>query len=199
MTEMPADRYEGKKHHLLPYVPHFRIPENKLQEIYAGFEIASHTRDHVNLGKCSEKERIAQIKEDVERLSALFNQDVIGFAYPYGMGARQSKNALEKAGIRYARLATTSPTFRFPEDPLAMPLSCWHISSKTFRRIEDFIQMEPNGEDLFFLMFAHGYEFDFGTKDSSWKKFEKICKTVFGHDDIICCSIGDAFRQHYGE
>lgn len=51
-------------------------------------------------------------------------------------------------------------------------------------------------EDLFFLMFAHGYEFDFGTKESNWDKFRRICEAVASRDDVIACSIGEAFRLH---
>ena len=67
--------------------------------------------------------------------------------------------------MQYARLAVSKPTFRFPEDPLAMSLTCWHISARTMERVQAFVQTEAE-EDLFFLMFAHGYEFDFGTKES---------------------------------
>ncbi len=196
MTEMPASKYEAKQRHFLPYVPHFRIPEKELRDVYQGFEIASHTVSHVNMGKCSEEERCRQVKQDVDTLSNLFHQQVTGFAFPYGAGAGKSRSALEKAGIQYARLATSKPTFRFPEDPLAMPLTCWHISKKAFQRIDQFLKMEPGDDDLFFLMFAHGYEFDFGTKESNWEKLERICQTVSGQPDVICCSIGEAFRQH---
>lgn len=196
MTEMPAARYEAKKHHLLPYVPHFRIPEDELKDVYRGFEIASHTVNHVNMGKCSEEERVRQVKEDVRRLSEIFDQEVTGFAYPYGMGVKQGRAALVEAGILYARTAAMDASFRFPKDPLAMPITCWHLSSKAFQRIEEFVQMQPGDDDLFFLMFAHGYEFDFGTKESNWEKFERICETVPAHPDIVCCSIGEAFRRH---
>ena len=49
---------------------------------------------------------------------------------------------------------------------------------------------------MFFLMFAHGYEFDFGTKESNWAKFEKICQKVSSAGDIIYCSTIDAFEAH---
>ena len=196
MHEVSSEEYEAKKHHLLPSVPHFRIPEDELKEVYAGFEIASHTISHVNLARCSEEERLHQIKDDAADLSELFGQEVTGFAFPYGAGAKESRNALEQAGIRYARLVMSSPTFRFPDDPLAMPMTCWHISPKALQLIDQFIQKEPEEDDLFFLMFAHGYEFDFGTKESSWTKFDQICRTVSAQKDIICCSIGDAFRHH---
>ena len=66
-------------------------------------------------------------------------------------------------------------------------------------RLQAFFDTTPKNGDLFFLMFAHGYEFDFETKESNWQKFEAICRMVSGRDDVICCSIGDAFRMHRGE
>lgn len=195
MTEKPADVFDPSKSHLLPYVPHFRIPEDEVVQVYEGFEIASHTCHHVNLARCSEEERQKEIGEDRRALSEKFRQNVTGFAYPYGAGAAKSREALKQAGVEYARLAVTRPGYRFPEDPLALPLSCWHISGKTFRRLEEFFR-EEREEDMFFLMFAHGYEFDFNTKESSWDKFRRICETVAGQDDVTCCSIGEAFRLH---
>lgn len=195
MTEIPVDKFDPGKKHLLPYVPHFRIPADEVKQVYEGFEIAAHTCHHVNLARCDESKRREEIAGDVEALSKLFGRPVTGFAYPYGVGAKKTREALEAAGVQYARLATSKPGFRFPEDPLALPLSCWHISKKTFDRLEEFFRMEAE-EDLFFLMFAHGYEFDFGTKESNWSKFERICETVVGQDGIICCSIGEALRQH---
>lgn len=47
----------------------------------------------------------------------------------------------------------------------------WHIDKDAFEKLTAFLREEAE-DDLFFLMFAHGYEFDFGTKESSWQKFE---------------------------
>ena len=100
MTETPAARFDPAAHHLLPYVPHFRIPEDEVCQVYEGFEVASHTCSHVNLARCSEEERRAQITDDVQALSQLFGQQVVGFAYPYGTGAKQSAEVLHAAGVR---------------------------------------------------------------------------------------------------
>ena len=196
MTEKPAANFDPAARHLLPYVPHFRIPKDELPQVYRGFEIASHTRTHVNLAKCSEEQRRAEIAEDVRALSELFGQPVTGFAYPYGVGEKQSRAALRAAGVEYARVIARDPSFRFPADPLAMPMTCWHISAKAFELLERFFRAEPMEDDLFFLMFAHGYEFDFGTRESSWDKFRRLCEAVARQDDVICCSIGEAFRLH---
>ena len=196
MTEMPAAKYEAKARHLLPYVPHFRIPADELKQVYEGFEIASHTCHHVNLVRCTEDERRSEIGGDVKALSELFGQPVLGFAYPYGIGAKQSREALQAAGISYARAATSAKGFSFPADPLVTPLGGWHLSKNIFDRLDAFFHLDAEQEDAFFLMFAHGYEFDFGTKESNWDKFRRICETVASHDDVITCSIGEAFRRH---
>ena len=196
MTEMPASRYEKGGWHLLPYAEHFRLSEDEAGRVYAGYEIASHGCHHVNLAKCSEEERRREIEGDVQALSHLSGRPVEGFAYPYGMGAGKCREALKAAGIRYARTVASDPSFRFPKDPYAMPLSCWHVSKKTFQTLDAFFRMEPGEDDLFFLMFAHGYEFDFGTRESNWEKMEKICERVSKHTDIICCSVGEALREH---
>jgi peptidoglycan/xylan/chitin deacetylase (PgdA/CDA1 family) len=105
MTEKPYDSFDPSARHLLKYVPHFRIPEDEIPQVYRGFEIASHTCHHVNLSKCSSDQQRHEIEEDVKALSRLSGQQVTGFAYPYGIGAKKSRKALEAAGITYARTA----------------------------------------------------------------------------------------------
>lgn len=199
MTEMPYEDYQKKKFHLLPYVPHFRIPEEEVKEVYAGFEIASHTLTHKNLKKCTDTEIEREIREDVSNLEKKFGQKITGFAYPYGAVNEKCTQVLKDAGIRYARTVRSDPSFRFPEDPLHMPMTCWHISKKTFDLLDTFVNTDPKDGDMLFVMFAHGYEFDFGTKESSWYKFDKICRFVSSHSDIECVANGEAFRIHEEE
>ncbi len=196
MMETPANRFDVNKKHLLPFVEHFRIPEEEVKEVYEGFEIASHTLEHRNLRKCDEKESERQIFRDVENLSKSFDQQIIGFAYPYGVGSDKAVEAMKKAGIRYARTVKSDKSFRFPADSFHMPMNGWHISKKIFETLDAFFEAKAEEEDRFFLMFAHGYELDFNTKESNWSKFEEICKRVSGQKDIICCSTGDAFMMH---
>ncbi|MBR2788353.1 MAG: hypothetical protein IKD94_04250, partial [Erysipelotrichaceae bacterium] len=134
--------------------------------------------------------------KDVENLSSLFDQKIVGFAYPYGVSDEACTKILQSTGIRYARTIKTDKSFRFPQDPLHMPMSCWHVSKKAFETLDAFINARADEADMFFLMFAHGYEFDFNTSESNWDKFEEICKRVSAHADIICCSTKDAFRMH---
>ena len=111
------------------------------------------------------------------------------------MSDEKCTSILKKAGIQYARTIKSNPSFKFPEDPYHMPMTCWHIKKNALKLIDDFIKAESD-EDLFFLMFAHGYEFDFGTNESNWQKFEAICQKVSSCKNIICCSTGEAIQRH---
>ncbi|MCR4634393.1 MAG: polysaccharide deacetylase family protein [Erysipelotrichaceae bacterium] len=196
MREVPYSEFDLTKRHLLPYVEHFRIPEEEVKDVYEGFEIASHSLEHKNLKKCDDRELNRQIAADVENLSKKFDQKIVGFAYPYGVSDQRCVKIMKENGIEYARTIGSAKDFSFPEDPYRMPMTCWHVSKKAFEKIDRFIETKAEKEDLFFLIFAHGYEFDFGTKESNWEKFEDICKRISSHSDIVCCSTGEAFRLH---
>ncbi|MBQ5417890.1 MAG: hypothetical protein IIU25_02615, partial [Oscillospiraceae bacterium] len=62
-------------------------------------------------------------------------------------------------------------------------MTSWHVKKNALQRLQAFLNAKPETGDLFFLMFAHGYEFDFGTKESNWQKFEEICRMASGRDD----------------
>ena len=147
---------------------------------------------------CSEQELRNEIVLDVHALSEKFKQDIVGFSYPYGIGAEKSEEILKEAGVMYARTIKTNQEFVFPDNPLRLPMNGWHLSSKVFDYLDQFFKADAEKEDRLFLMFAHGYEFDFETKESSWDKFKRICETVSTQEDIVCCSIGDAFKMHFG-
>lgn len=194
--EVPLDKFQGQKFHILKYVPHRRIPEDELRQVYEGFEIASHTTTHQNLTKLTAQQIEKDIASDVQNLSKMFSQKVTGFAYPFGASNSITRQALQSCGITYARLGKSSDDFSFPKDPLSLPISCWHISSKAMDKLEHFLSAPAQEEDQLFLMFAHGYEFDFGMKESSWDKFKHICDRVSQHTEVICCSTAQAFEAH---
>lgn len=196
IKEIAANSFAADRKHLLSYVPHFRIPMDEVVQVYEGYEVAAHGRTHQNLEKCSKDLRETEIRDDVAALSDQFGRNIEGFAFPYGSGAKQSRETLKSAGIQYARTVYLAQDFGFPADPFSMPITCHHVSAKTFSLLKRFIDTEPEKEDLFFLMFAHGYEFDFETKESNWRKFRQICELVSGHSDITCCSVRDALHEH---
>ena len=194
--EIPMEEFRKQRHHLLKYVPHCRIPEDEVCQVYEGFEIASHTVSHKNLTKLTEAEIRDEITQDVRRLSQKFSRNVTGFAYPFGASNDTVKKVLQDCGITYARTVGAVKNYAFPADSMDLHISCWHISSKAMEKLDAFLGAPQQEEDMLFVMFAHGYEFDFGMKESSWEKFKRICDRVASDDEIICCSTADAFASH---
>ena len=194
IKDVPIEDFKSGSH-FMKYHENFRIPKDEIKQVYQGFEIASHGYKHENLKKVSEVEAKDSICKDVHNLSELFEAEIKGFAYPYGAFSEQTDTLLKNAGIRYARTVAKTKSFKKPADLFHMPMTGWHIDKDIMQRIDDFINVEIEEEDLFFLIFGHGYEFDFNTPESNWEKFKKICDKVASRDDIICCSTSEALDK----
>lgn len=191
MKDVPLAQFK-KGFHFLKYHESFRIPEDEVRQVYQGFEIASHGWCHENLKKVSASEASESVGKDVANLEKLFGTKIRGFAYPYGAFGEQTDAVLRENGICYARTIGKADSFDRPADLLHMSMTGWHIDKDIMQKLDRFVSAKAEGKDLFFLMFAHGYEFDFGTKESNWEKFRRICDKMAGREDILCCSTAEA-------
>lgn len=191
--EIPLSQYDENKASLLKYSIHYRIPKDEIIDVYSGFEIASHTAEHINLTKCSEKACIKQVETDQLVLGNMFRTEIRGFAYPFGRYNDRILKVLKQCGISYARTVSFAKDFYLPDNLLELPMTSWHIKKDVMKKVQEFINADVE-QDQFFLMFAHGYEFDFNTKESNFEKFKRICDLVAGHKNVVCCSTGDAIK-----
>jgi peptidoglycan/xylan/chitin deacetylase (PgdA/CDA1 family) len=85
------------------------IPEQIKEMSDNGIEMGAHTQLHKDLLKCTQEERIQEIKgskEDVERLT---NKKVVSFAYPFGGINNDIKKVTQDAGYSYAVSTNTGP------------------------------------------------------------------------------------------
>ena len=111
IREVPLSGYDANKASLLRYSIHYRIPKDEIVEVYSGFEIASHTAEHVNMVKRSEEECIRQVKSDQEVLGRMFHAGITGFAYPFGRCNSRSMAVLKKCGITMPEQLPLQKTF----------------------------------------------------------------------------------------
>lgn len=195
VKEIPQSKYNADKKTILKYSIHYRIPEDEIEQVYGGFEVASHTADHVDLTKLAPMESRWQVEEDQRVMGEIFQQPVVGFAYPFGRRNERTKKLLREIGIQYARTMQMAKDFRFPEDSMELPVTGWIAKKNTLAVMQKFVESESE-EDQIFLMFAHGYELDFNTKECNFDMFQRICDMADSREDILCCSTGDAFRYH---
>lgn len=71
--------------------------------VHEGFEIASHTRDHVYLDRIDSSQWLTQIQAGKEGLEQIVGQSVSGFCYPGGKKPKGIERILHSAGISHAR------------------------------------------------------------------------------------------------
>jgi len=73
-----------------------------LQVAAAGMEVGSHGLTHVSLPNLSDTELATQVVCSKAVLSELLDQEVNGFAYPYGHLTSRESYAVQSAGYRHA-------------------------------------------------------------------------------------------------
>lgn len=184
-----------EKHLFLKNNEQFRIPRDEIRQVYEGFEVTSHSYRHEMLARLSAEEMEKSISLDIKLLSELAGYPIVGHAYPSGSSSDVVAKCLQKQGVRYAREAFGNGCFKFPANPLRYPPTCWAIQRKAPDLLDQFLKAQAETEDLLFSIWGHGYEMDFGTRQSSWEKLEKMFAKVSGHVNIIYCTNKEAFER----
>lgn len=166
-------------------VRHDKIEKEEIPVVYAGHEIAVHTKTHPFLPKLPDNEVIAQVQEDHETLSDLIGYKIAGMAYPCG-GQNHDKRVerliREHTPCRYARTIEATGEFSFPHDPYAWNPTVYFIDTDLmFERGKRFLSLESSEPALFYI-WGHAYELDAW---NFWDRFEEFCQMISGKDDIF--------------
>ena len=183
---------------LFKYAVQQRIPEDEIRQVYQGFEVASHAFKHEPLALLKAERVKESIDKDIAVLERIVGYPIKGHAYPGGMSSATVEACLKEKGFLYGREAFSANSFAFPANPLRYRPTCSHSSKNTFELLDKFIATKPEQDDLLFMMWGHGYEFDFGTERCSWQQIERIFEKIAGRQDIIYCTNLQAFAEHIG-
>ncbi len=187
LIEKDDPSLDQKQSILVRYHRQHRIPRDEIAQVYDGFEVAAHSYCHEYLPKCSEETIIEAIRKDVETLREITRQDVVGFAYPYGATSDEVIDALKKNGIRYARTTKQSNGTNFQKDLFRIAPNCWIVDRNLEQKLQNYLKKESE-EDQMFMIWGHGYELDFGTKNANWDKLRKLCDMIASDSNVICCT-----------
>jgi peptidoglycan/xylan/chitin deacetylase (PgdA/CDA1 family) len=158
-----------------------RMDKRDLKEIYQGHEIAVHSLTHPSLTELSKEDVEIEIAQDIKNLEELFNQKMVGMAYPYGTYNDTVVEVLKNNGIQYARTVEGTNNFEIQEDLLRFKSTCHHNEKDLFHLAEKFIALEPK-EPQIFSIWGHSYEFDV---DNTWDMIERFFKLISNRDDIF--------------
>ncbi len=166
-------------------VRHDKIEREEISVVYAGHEIAVHTKTHPLLPKLPDEQVIEEVGEDHKALSVLIGYKVAGMAYPCGgvnHDARVEKLVREQTACRYARTIESTGEFTLPSDPYAWNPTVYFIDTDLmFKLGERFLALESDEPALFYI-WGHSYELDAW---DFWDRFEEFCQRISGKEDIF--------------
>jgi peptidoglycan/xylan/chitin deacetylase (PgdA/CDA1 family) len=170
--------------------PTFRIDKSKIADVYTGHEIAMHFLTHPHPIELSDEELQKEISEDIKNLEALFNQKIVGSAYPYGEYDERIISALKLNGIKYARTVESTYNFNIQDNLLEFKPTCHHNDERLMELAEEFVSLNPKEPKLFYI-WGHSYEFD---GYENWGMFEQFCRYISNRDDIFYGTNSEVFN-----
>ncbi len=115
------------------------LTARELRELAEGFEVGSHTVDHLPLDRLTDRDRRYQIVEGKRRLEHDLGHPVRGFAYPRGIHDAAIRREVRDAGFAYAR--TIANLGFAAADPFRVPTT---------------LQLYPHGRRTYLTNFVRG-------------------------------------------
>lgn len=141
----------------------WRLGQDELREVYEGFVVANHTLTHPRLDQLPIEAAWHEIREGRARLQALFDQPVLGFAYPFGAFDDAVAQAVRDAGHSYARTTRVAEAGVRTIDAMAAEPSCHFPAPDFWQRLD---RARPTGV---FWFWGHSYEL---VDEAMWAAFE---------------------------
>lgn len=161
-----------------------RLGLNEMKVVYDGFTIANHSLTHPSLAQIPIEAARRDISEGRDRLQQLFEQPVLGFAYPNGSYDDRVMEAVLDAGHIYAR-TTGSVDLPFPpKHPMAFHPCCHFLAPDFWSRYE---KARAGGV---FYFWGHSYEI---ISEAMWTAFEETIARITADPDSRWGNLTDLF------
>ena len=158
-----------------------RLSAERVQWLYRGHEIATHTMSHPTIGRCPLTETAEEILEDRKGLERLTGQIVRGHAYPNGSYNEEIKQLFRSLGIAYGRVGTAVDDFELPKDPMEWHPTCHHNDPELMQKARFFAEYKKKQYLKLMYVWGHSYEFD---NNDNWEVIEEFCRFIGGREDI---------------
>ena len=158
-----------------------RIDREKIKELYAGHEVATHTMSHPTIARCPVSMVAEELLEDRKGLESLVGYPVRGHAYPNGSYSDDIKKLFGTLGVAYARTACfESGSLELPEDPLAWNGTCHH-NYNLMKYAREFAEFHKPQYLKCLYVWGHSSDFE---RDHNWDLIEDFCAFMHGREDI---------------
>lgn len=169
----------------------------ELVDLYRGFEIASHTVTHPQLHQIALEKVTWELVESRRQLEDLFQQPVLGFAYPYGNYNAAVKEEVRRQGYVYARTAIPGPEYAVapvnvqsvfpPADPMEFGTTTHQLNPRFW---DEFNHTKATGGVFHF--WGHSYEF---LNEQMWAEFEDKLARLSADPDVRWMTNLDLFNE----
>ncbi len=165
------------------------VNKNKLNEIYAGHEIAIHGVEHKNLCQMTDQEIMLELLPDRQALEKLTGKLVQGMAYAYGAYSLHIMELARSAGVHYSRTVGENHYFDLPADFLAWDSTCHH-NHDLMKWGNEFLKCPDWKELPLMYVWGHSFEFD---RNNDWNVIEEFAEFIQGRDDIWYATNGEIY------
>ena len=166
------------------------IERLKLKEVvskYKGHEVCSHSLTHPYFSSLDREDIIRQVKEDIDNLSSIFNQEVVGFAFPFHDQTEDNIQTIKNnIDLKYIRYSCFKEEY-VPLDRYHIPLNALYDDEDIYVKLEKF--SKNNLENSLFVIAGHSYEFEV---KNDWDKIEELLKYLSLNKDIVVKTLKDA-------
>lgn len=168
------------------------IPENRIAEVYSGFEICSHGANHNSFAGKNVEELKNEIYPDMEFFGRLTGNKVIGAIYPGGVCDDASVENLKKIGVKFCRtIPDGTYNMSVPTEWERWIPTCHFQDEKIFEVIDEFDKIDK-GNDTILHIFGHSYELEY-KNCNWWNKFEKVCRVIKNMKNVRYASMGEIY------
>lgn len=194
--EIPITAMDGKP------LKHDVVTEKQLLNgLYAGFEVACHTRTHPMLTTLDAEEIRREAFGNYDDILRLTGTAPVGIAYP-GMTPNYNEtviNVLKTDGrLLYGRTIDETLGFSLPDDFYRWNPTCQFRGENLLPTTERFLKEYTEKESKLFFVWGHSYEFDLGY--DCWERLETFCRKISNAKDVINLTCAEfCEKQRRGE
>lgn len=166
-----------------------RLDLNKFKDIYKGHEVASHSVTHPYFSGLNREDVIREVKDDVCALNNIFDEKIVGFAFPFHDQTEEHINLIkENVCLEYIRYSYLTNEY-MPKDRYHIPIHAIYNDMDIYERLDEF--SKNNLENSLFLIAGHAYEFEMR---NDWETIENLLKYLKNNKEITVLTVKDAVK-----
>lgn len=165
-----------------------RLALDELVPVYAGFTIANHTVSHPWPLKIEPAAWRREVIDGRSRLQDIFQQPVLGFAYPFGQHDSATAEVVKEAGHVYARTTLNATPSVPASDRFMQPTDGHFAAPDLWQRYE---RAKAAGASVFYF-WGHSYEM---VTEEDWTRFDDLLARFNADPDAIWADLPDVFAS----